>query len=116
MVAGGDLVDDDDMPPAEEEFAGTALFAGKGDPARYDLGEFRRLHEPLTRRLFIDSGFEVKPVPFHKREIFSATEIRKRMISGEKWKELVPKSVNQFIEEIRGVDRLRDLSKTDKIW
>jgi hypothetical protein len=50
MVAGGDLVDDDDMPPVEEEFAGTALFAGKGDPARYDLGEFRRLHEPLTRR------------------------------------------------------------------
>lgn len=44
------MVDDDEMPPVEEEFRGTALFAGKGDPARYDLDEFRRLHEPLIRR------------------------------------------------------------------
>jgi hypothetical protein len=50
MGTGGDLVDDEDMPPVEEEFAGTALFAGKGNPARYDLGDFRGLHEPLTRR------------------------------------------------------------------
>lgn len=50
MGTGGDLVDDDDMPPVEEEFAGTALFAGADNPARYDLGEFRRLHEPLIQR------------------------------------------------------------------
>jgi len=72
-------------------------------------------NEPLTRRLFLEAGYKVKPVPFHKREVYSATEIRERMLNGEGWKALVPKSVAQFIEEIGGVQRLRDLTKTDKI-
>ncbi len=72
-------------------------------------------NEPLTRRLFIDGGFEVKPVPFHKRKILSATEIRKRMVNGEKWRGLVPTPVSQLIEEIGGIERLRDLTKTDRI-
>jgi nicotinamide-nucleotide adenylyltransferase len=72
-------------------------------------------NEPLTRRLFLEKSFKVKPVPFHKREIYSATEIRKRMLNEENWKELVPKGVAKFIEEIQGVERLRDLAKTDKV-
>jgi nicotinamide-nucleotide adenylyltransferase len=72
-------------------------------------------NEPLTRRLFIEAGYEVKPIPFHKREIYSATEIRKRMLSGKNWEELVPKSVASLIKEIGGVERLRDLTKTDKV-
>lgn len=72
-------------------------------------------NEPLTRRLFLESGFKVKSVPFHRREIYSATEIRKRMLGGKNWKELVPKGVAQLIEEIGGAERLRDLTKTDKI-
>lgn len=70
-------------------------------------------NEPLTRRLFMEAGYEVKPVPFHKREVYSATEIRKRMLNGQNWEELVPKGVAQFIKEIDGVERLRDLAKTD---
>ena len=79
--------------------------------------KFDTIHtnEPVTRRLFLEKGFKVKPVPFHKREIYSATEIRKRMLKGENWKELVPNSVAKFIEEIQGVERLKDLNKTDKI-
>jgi nicotinamide-nucleotide adenylyltransferase len=72
-------------------------------------------NEPLTRRLFIEAGFKVKPVPFHKREVYSATEIRKQMLDGKNWEMLVPKSVAKFIKEIDGVQRLRDLNKTDKI-
>jgi nicotinamide-nucleotide adenylyltransferase len=72
-------------------------------------------NEPLTRRLFLEKGFEVKPVPFHKREIYSATEIRKRILNRENWEELVPKCVAKFIKEINGVERLRDLTKTDKV-
>jgi len=73
-------------------------------------------NEPLTRRLFLEDGrFQVKSVPFYEREIFSATEIRKRILRGENWKELVPESVARFIEEIGGVRRLRDLTKTDKV-
>lgn len=71
-------------------------------------------NEPLTRRLFIESGFKVEPIPFHRREVYSSTEIRKRIINGQNWKELVPETVAQFIEEIGGVKRLCDLAKTDK--
>jgi len=72
-------------------------------------------NEPLTRRLFMEAGFDVRPIPFIKRKIYSATEIRKRMIENENWEELVPKAVAEYIEEIDGVQRVRDLAKTDKI-
>ncbi len=72
-------------------------------------------NEPLTRRLFIEAGFRVEPIQFHKREVYSATEVRRRMLEGGNWEELVPKSVAQFIKESSGVQRIRDLAKTDKI-
>jgi len=72
-------------------------------------------NEPLTCRLFIEAGFKVDPVPFIKRKVYSATEIRKRMLNGENWEELVPKSIAHFIKEIDGVGRLRDLTKTDVV-
>ncbi len=70
-------------------------------------------NDPLTRRLFIEAGYDVKRVPFHKRELYSATEIRKRMLNGKNWEELLPSSVVRFIKEIGGVERLQDLAKTD---
>jgi len=72
-------------------------------------------NEPLTKRLFIEAGFEVKPIPFIKRKIYSATEIRRRMIEDGDWEELVPKAVAEYIKEIDGVQRVKDLTKTDKI-
>lgn len=71
-------------------------------------------NEPLTRRLFIERGFKVKPVPFHQREEYSSTEIRERILNKKNWEELVPETVAQFIKEIDGTERLRDLAKTDK--
>jgi len=71
-------------------------------------------NEPLTRRLFIEGGFKVKPVPFYRREEYSSTEIRQRILHRENWEELVPEAVAQFIKEIDGAERLRDLAKTDK--
>lgn len=72
-------------------------------------------NEPLTRRLFIEAGFEVEPVRFHKRKIYSATEIRERMLNNESWEELVPESVAHYIKEIKGIERIQDLAKTDKV-
>jgi nicotinamide-nucleotide adenylyltransferase len=71
-------------------------------------------NEPLTKRLFLEAGFKVKPFPLHKREVYSATKIREQMLNGKGWKTLVPKSVAKVIEEIGGVQRLKDLAKTDK--
>ncbi|MGC9345618.1 MAG: nicotinamide-nucleotide adenylyltransferase [Candidatus Bathyarchaeales archaeon] len=72
-------------------------------------------NEPLTRRLLIEAGYEVKSIRFHKRKVYSSTEIRERMLNGESWEALVPKSVAKFIKEIDGVNRLRDLAKSDKV-
>ena len=72
-------------------------------------------NEPLTRRLFMEGGFKVEPIPFYKRELCSATEIRRRMLAGKSWEALLPKSVAKFIKEIGGVERLRELAKTDKV-
>ena len=72
-------------------------------------------NESLTKRLFLEAGFNVKPFPLYKRKSYSATEIRERMLKGKDWKILVPKSVAKIIEEIGGVQRLQDLSKTDKV-
>jgi nicotinamide-nucleotide adenylyltransferase len=72
-------------------------------------------NEPLTRRLFMEAGFKVKPITFHKRTLYSATEIRKRMLADEDWETLVPRSVASYILAIDGVNRLRELAKTDEI-
>lgn len=72
-------------------------------------------NEPLTRRLFMEAGFPVKSIPFAKRSLYLATEVRKRMLKDGDWLNLVPTPVSEFIREIDGVGRLKDLSKTDKI-
>jgi nicotinamide-nucleotide adenylyltransferase len=72
-------------------------------------------NEPLTSRLFKEAGFTVEAVPFIKREVYLATEIRKRMLAGENWNKLVPNSVAKFIKEINGDTRLRELNKTDTV-
>jgi nicotinamide-nucleotide adenylyltransferase len=72
-------------------------------------------NEPLTRRLFIEAGYEVKAIRFHERKLYSSTEIRKRMLEDKSWEELVPKSVAAFIKEVDGVNRLQDLNKSDKL-
>jgi nicotinamide-nucleotide adenylyltransferase len=72
-------------------------------------------NEPLTCRLLFEAGIRVEQVPPINREIYLATEIRKRMLAGEEWEKLVPSSVAKFIKEIKGDVRLRDLNKTDTI-
>lgn len=70
-------------------------------------------NEPLTRRLFLEAGFKVKPMQFINRDIYVATEIRNRITSNGNWEELVPASVANYIKDINGDVRLRDLNKTD---
>ena len=72
-------------------------------------------NESLTRRLFMEAGFSIKSIPFNKRNIYLATEIRERMMKDKSWTELVPKSVAEYIKKIDGVKRLQDLAKTDRI-
>jgi len=71
-------------------------------------------NEPLTRRLFTEAGHNVKSIRFHKRKVYSSTKIREKMLNKENWEKFLPRSVAEFIKEIDGVDRLQDLTKSDK--
>jgi len=70
---------------------------------------------PLVRRLFKEAGFKTKIQPMFKRKEYWGTEIRDRMIKGGRWEDLVPKAVVEVMREIKAVERLRDLSKTDHL-
>jgi nicotinamide-nucleotide adenylyltransferase len=72
-------------------------------------------NEPLTRRLFMEAGYKVKSIRFFERKLYTSTLIREKMLKDESWTTLVPKSVADFIIEIDGVNRLRDLNRTDKV-
>lgn len=73
---------------------------------------FKRVYSnnPLTRRLFQEAGFEVRASPLYNREIFSGTEIRRRIINDEEWRSLVPGPVAEVIDAIDGVERLKQIS------
>ena len=72
-------------------------------------------NESLTRRLFMEAGYKVRSIQFYERKDYNSTLVREKMLKGDSWASLVPKSVAEFITEIDGVNRLRDLNRTDKV-
>ena len=71
-------------------------------------------NEPLTSRLFKEAGFKVEGIPFLDRDVYSATEIRRRILANENWIQLLPKTVARFIIKIHGPERITELNQTDK--
>jgi nicotinamide-nucleotide adenylyltransferase len=68
----------------------------------------------LVKRLFKELDIDVDTPPMYNRKEFSGTEIRRRMLEGEPWEKFVPVAVVDVITEVEGVQRLKDLSKSDK--
>jgi nicotinamide-nucleotide adenylyltransferase len=72
-------------------------------------------NEPLTRRLFTEKKYKVKKIQFFERKQYNSTLIRQKMLTDESWKKFVPKSVVDYIKKIDGINRLRDLARTDYV-
>lgn len=72
-------------------------------------------NEPLTRRLFMENKYAVKKIRFFERKQYNSTSIRAKMLANEKWEDLVPTSVVEYITKIDGINRLRDLNRTDNV-
>lgn len=68
---------------------------------------------PLVQRLFKEKGYNVTEPPLFNRENYSGTEVRRRMLSGEDWEELLPESVVDVINEIDGISRINQLAKKE---
>ncbi|MDD3399174.1 MAG: nicotinamide-nucleotide adenylyltransferase, partial [Candidatus Methanomethylophilaceae archaeon] len=65
------------------------------------------------KRLFKEAGYEVMAAPMYNRHDYSGTEVRRRMLDGGDWESLVPTAVSEVIQEIDGVNRIRDLAGKD---
>ena len=70
-------------------------------------------NNPLVVRLFGEAGVDVRQSPMFRREEFEGAEVRERMADGEDWRELVPSTVVEIIEELDGVNRLREVTDSD---
>ena len=69
---------------------------------------------PLVVRLFREAGIEVQSPAMYERDRHSGTVIRRRIISGKPWEELVPPAVVKVIHEIDGVKRLCQIAENDQ--
>jgi nicotinamide-nucleotide adenylyltransferase len=65
---------------------------------------------PLVKQLFSEEGYEVRQPPLYDRLHLSGTEVRKRILNDENWKELVPNATAELINEINGIERIKNLS------
>ena len=66
-------------------------------------------NDRLTLQLFKEKGVPTVEAPLFERPTFSATEVRRRIVEGGNWKELVPKSVAKSIEKIVALGRFNGL-------
>jgi len=66
-------------------------------------------NDRLTLQLFKEKGVRTVEAPLYDRPKFSATEVRRRILEGGNWKELVPKSVSRLIEPIITLGRFDGL-------
>lgn len=65
---------------------------------------------PLVKQLFSEEGFEVRQPPLYDRIHLSGTEVRKRILEDNNWQELVPDATVELLREIKGVERIKNLS------
>jgi nicotinamide-nucleotide adenylyltransferase len=68
---------------------------------------------PLVVQLFKEAGVKVQSPSMYERDTHSGTEIRRRMLNNQPWKNLVPPAVADVIKEIDGVIRLRQIVQDD---
>jgi len=64
---------------------------------------------PWTKKCFEKIGVKVVCHPIFLKGL-SATEVRKKMQKGEKWRDLVPEKVFDFLKKIKGEERIKNLA------
>ena len=65
---------------------------------------------PLVKQLFKEEGYEVKQPPLYDRVHLSGSEVRKRILNDSDWKSLVPNATVDLLNEINGIERLKNLA------
>ncbi|HUG96555.1 MAG TPA: nicotinamide-nucleotide adenylyltransferase, partial [Nitrososphaera sp.] len=68
-------------------------------------------NDPFTLMLFRERGVKTVEAPLLDRSEMQATEVRKKMATGEAWESLVPAPVAAIIKEISGVERVKAIAE-----
>jgi nicotinamide-nucleotide adenylyltransferase len=68
---------------------------------------------PLVIQLFKEAGIPVHSSPLYLRESLAGTVVRKKMLEGDTWRESVPPEVESVIAEVHGIERMRQIAKSD---
>ncbi len=76
--------------------------------------EIAYTNNPLVIELLSEAGIRVKQSPLFKRNNYSGTEIRRRMLAGDRWEHFIPEKVVEIIKEIDGVNRLKTIAQSDQ--
>ncbi|HKL28458.1 MAG TPA: nicotinamide-nucleotide adenylyltransferase [Natrialbaceae archaeon] len=71
-------------------------------------------NNPLVGRVCREAGLDVRGVDLVDRDRFRGTEIRRRMVEDEPWRDLVPDGTAEAIDDIDGVTRLRRIVEHDQ--
>lgn len=94
--------------PSDKSWAKNILKRAKLKPE--DAVVFTR--NSWTKKCFLAIEVKVKPHPMFAKGI-SATKIRRKLAEGKKWENLVPRTTLQFLREIKGEKRIKDLFYAD---
>ena len=70
----------------------------------------------ITKRLFTESGYEVKNTKLYGRNVYSGSIIRNKIKNGDEWKSLVPTPVYNFLQVINVKERLVDVSGRETVY
>ncbi len=71
-------------------------------------------NNPLVKRLFAEKGYKVSGTPLKTRNKLSGTRIRELMLKEGNWQEFVPDEVLKLIKDFNGVERIIEISGSDK--
>ena len=66
-------------------------------------------NDEFTKTLFEKRGMNVIPVVLKDREKFSGTNIRKLILDGKDWQDLVPHGTKKVLDKINAKERLKNL-------
>ena len=64
-------------------------------------------NDDLTKHLYSKKDIQVLSIPYTNRDILSGTNIRDRIVSNQKWEDLVPIGTKNFLSKISVKDRLQ---------
>ena len=68
-------------------------------------------NDPFTLMLFRERGVKTVEAPLVDRNEMQATEVRRKMATGEAWEGLVPAPVALIINEINGIERVKAIAE-----